>query len=156
MQSLVSHLVMDDLMCGTFARHYNNTILYEKAACAMVKKSTVHNAQCHAYTYSFIYAAGMCLITLQVIQIPFNKLFYLKIKGMCLYSMNRFNNISSQHTSLCSSETLIWSGSTISNSFLGTRSKPRCLVKEGFWVGGGGVKKKGEGKRHLSKTESKV
>ena len=25
---------------------------------------------------------------------------------------------------------LIWSGSTISNSFLGTRSKPRCLTEE--------------------------
>lgn len=27
---------------------------------------------------------------------------------------------------------LIWSGSTISNSFLGTRSKPRCLVRDGL------------------------
>lgn len=54
-----------------------------------------------------------------------------------------------QHTSLYSSDMLIWSGSTISNSFLGTRSMPRCLVKEGLGVNNKEHKKKAVVKKDI-------
>lgn len=133
---------MDGLIIGTFTHPYtsNNSFYMQNENKRPKKKLKV----CKDGIIRLLQQINCSLYMLQNwielhnilhrMHIYFINLLHLIIHWVDLHSMHWFKNIPTQHTSLCSSDMLIWSGSTISNSFLGTRSKPRCLVREGLLV----------------------
>lgn len=121
--SLVSPLLRDDLIIGTFTRPYtsNNTFVYAKSGCAMTRRHTVNkkSSQCvkaasfesvQQIYLQYVHAAELvfpCSFVRQRTYIYFIDSLYLLIHGVNVYSMHQFKNNPTQHTSLYSSDMLI-------------------------------------------------